>query len=381
MPELLTTLSLVLSFVFGESSAVAAELDSVVVQSVEPAVEDCPSCGEAMTETVKITGCGCVLHQPCLVRNLQVMNSLRFKCPGLTKEGKRCGKDLVEQDVPEEYQESVRGWREAVEKAKIPVPIDMERYRKVPPVEWFFYGMCPSCNRVVQRNGGCESMVCGRDTEQSGDQLVPLGCGAEFKWPTAQLVFIECLAAPALEARVSDARALTHVEAREAVQAYQVAEQRAEADAVEILAAAEQALERRAVMRERYRESHRWTAGVCLTIGAAGLIASGVFWHMCGPPEICEPVADMFSPSGSGSGSFESGSGSGSYFEAGYSDSGSTGDDFEAITTSTALTPSIAPEMACHPSCRSVPFMGFFVGAGCTVFGLVAAPGCWIRDF
>ena len=42
--------------------------------------------------------------------------------------------------------------------------------------------MCPSCGRIVQKTGGCDSMVCGQDAHGGNKQQ---GCGHSFSWPSA----------------------------------------------------------------------------------------------------------------------------------------------------------------------------------------------------
>jgi hypothetical protein len=43
--------------------------------------------------------------------------------------------------------------------------------------------LCPSCNRVVQRLEGCDSMVCGQDAHGGNLQS---GCGKKFNWAQAK---------------------------------------------------------------------------------------------------------------------------------------------------------------------------------------------------
>merc|ERR1712232_1306743 len=42
--------------------------------------------------------------------------------------------------------------------------------------------MCPTCSKVMEKTGGCDSMKCGQDFH-GGE--VQSGCGATFKWSQA----------------------------------------------------------------------------------------------------------------------------------------------------------------------------------------------------
>lgn len=44
--------------------------------------------------------------------------------------------------------------------------------------------MCPSCQRVIERSYGCDSMVCGRDADARSDGS-SVGCGQNFLWTKA----------------------------------------------------------------------------------------------------------------------------------------------------------------------------------------------------
>lgn len=41
---------------------------------------------------------------------------------------------------------------------------------------------CPHCARVVERTGGCDSMICGSNADGGNDQN---GCGQTYRWPDA----------------------------------------------------------------------------------------------------------------------------------------------------------------------------------------------------
>lgn len=43
--------------------------------------------------------------------------------------------------------------------------------------------LCPNCSRAIEKTGGCDSMVCGRDTD--GGANVQDGCGHHFSWSSA----------------------------------------------------------------------------------------------------------------------------------------------------------------------------------------------------
>lgn len=42
--------------------------------------------------------------------------------------------------------------------------------------------LCPSCQRVVQRLEGCDTMICGQDAHGGNVQS---GCGTKFNWTQA----------------------------------------------------------------------------------------------------------------------------------------------------------------------------------------------------
>ncbi len=43
--------------------------------------------------------------------------------------------------------------------------------------------LCPSCNRVIVKEGGCDSMICGSDAHGGNQQN---GCGQRFQWSAAR---------------------------------------------------------------------------------------------------------------------------------------------------------------------------------------------------
>ena len=42
--------------------------------------------------------------------------------------------------------------------------------------------LCPTCKRVIYKQGGCDDMVCGRDYDGAGASLRSGGCGRRFRW-------------------------------------------------------------------------------------------------------------------------------------------------------------------------------------------------------
>jgi len=42
------------------------------------------------------------------------------------------------------------------------------------------YGFCPKCHKLIEKNDGCSSMVCGKDHDK--DQSTEKGCGLRFDW-------------------------------------------------------------------------------------------------------------------------------------------------------------------------------------------------------
>jgi len=71
---------------------------------------------------------------------------------------------------------------------------------------------CPNCRRIVIKEGGCDSMVCGRNYHGGNTQD---GCGASFDWAEADRYVSETLAKPDEEPMKIDipdiARSLRHI--------------------------------------------------------------------------------------------------------------------------------------------------------------------------
>jgi len=71
---------------------------------------------------------------------------------------------------------------------------------------------CPKCRRVVIKDGGCDSMVCGRNYHGGNTQD---GCGASFDWAQAERYVSETLAKPNEEPMKIDipdiARSVRHI--------------------------------------------------------------------------------------------------------------------------------------------------------------------------
>ena len=71
---------------------------------------------------------------------------------------------------------------------------------------------CPKCRRVIIKDGGCDSMVCGRDYHGGNVQD---GCGAAFNWSSAEPYRSSAMARPSEEPTRIDipeiARELIHV--------------------------------------------------------------------------------------------------------------------------------------------------------------------------
>jgi len=71
---------------------------------------------------------------------------------------------------------------------------------------------CPQCRRIVIKEGGCDSMVCGRNYHGGNTQD---GCGASFDWAQAERYVSETLAKPDEEPMKIDipdiARSVRHI--------------------------------------------------------------------------------------------------------------------------------------------------------------------------